>query len=290
MVLPPVIWLNVWIANGAVPSDAGSRSAYTRSVAPGVTAADVSTRCAQTICSVDVMRRACSGSGHTMRGVAATAALNSRRPTAKMPPVCRISSSFALSGTGSYVLPCVSFVSRRDCGSKLNASPSRASATASGLCTTCRPRLSALRRKMSPMLWPQTMTISRPTSSAMAFRPAGLISRDDPIANRSPAIDERLAAMDARAEIGHQVAERAGLPALVERVEALGHAIGGGRNLIGVDGVELLRLARGPSDPRKSARGRGSRRSTSLSRPSRRPTPPRRASRRASAWPAQSCA
>ena len=25
--LPPVIWLNVWIANGAVPSDAGSRSA-----------------------------------------------------------------------------------------------------------------------------------------------------------------------------------------------------------------------------------------------------------------------
>ena len=25
--VPPVIWLNVWIANGAVPSDAGSRSA-----------------------------------------------------------------------------------------------------------------------------------------------------------------------------------------------------------------------------------------------------------------------
>ena len=27
MLLPPVIWLKVWMANGAVPSDAGSRSA-----------------------------------------------------------------------------------------------------------------------------------------------------------------------------------------------------------------------------------------------------------------------
>jgi len=47
--------------------------------------------------------------------------------------------------------------------------------------------LSALRLKMSPMLPPQTITISRPASSAIAFSPAGLISRDDPIANRSPA-------------------------------------------------------------------------------------------------------
>ena len=31
--------------------------------------ADLSTRCAQTICSVDVMRRALLGSGHSMRGV-----------------------------------------------------------------------------------------------------------------------------------------------------------------------------------------------------------------------------
>src|SRR5262245_46367830 len=41
---------------------------------------------------------------------------------------------------------------------------------------------------MSPMLSPQTTTISRPTSSAIALRPAGLISRDEPMANRSPAI------------------------------------------------------------------------------------------------------
>ena len=51
--------------------------------------------------------------------------------------------------------------------------------------------------------------------------------------------DERLAAMDALAEIGHQVAERSGLPPLVERVEALGDAVRGRRDLIGVDRVEL---------------------------------------------------
>ena len=37
------------------------------------------------------------------------------------------------------------------------------------------------------MFAPQTTTISRPASSAIAFKPAGLISRDDPIAKRSPA-------------------------------------------------------------------------------------------------------
>jgi hypothetical protein len=49
---------------------------------------------------------------------------------------------------------------------------------------------------------------------------------------------ERLAG-GARAEVGHQVAERARLPALVERLEALGHAVGRRRDLVGVDRVEL---------------------------------------------------
>ena len=52
---------------------------------------------------------------------------------------------------------------------------------------------------------------------------------------------ERLAAMHAGAKIRHQIAERSRLPSLVERVEALRHAVGGRRNLIGVDRVELLR-------------------------------------------------
>src|SRR5881275_2445472 len=55
---------------------------------------------------------------------------------------------------------------------------------------------------------------------------------------------ERLAAVDALAEVGHQVAEGAGLPPLVERLEALGDAVGGRRDLIGIDRVELLLLAR----------------------------------------------
>src|SRR5881397_565043 len=41
---------------------------------------------------------------------------------------------------------------------------------------------------MSPMLAPQTTTISRPASSAIPFSPAGDISREEPIAKRSPAI------------------------------------------------------------------------------------------------------
>ena len=132
-----------------------------------------------------------------------------------------------------------------------NSSPSRASATASGLCTTCSPRLSALRRKMSPMLLPQTITISQADffGDRLEAGRAHLARRADgePVAGD----EEGLAAVDARAEVGHQVAERSRLPALVERLEALRHAVGGRRDLIGVDGVELLLLARGPSDPRR---------------------------------------
>ena len=52
--------------------------------------------------------------------------------------------------------------------------------------------------------------------------------------------DEGLPAVHARAEVGHQVAERAGFPLLVERLEALGHAVGGRRDLIRVDRVAFL--------------------------------------------------
>ena len=45
--------------------------------------------------------------------------------------------------------------------------------------------------------------------------------------------------MDPLAEVRHQVAERARLPALVEGLEALGDAVGGGRDLVGVDGIQL---------------------------------------------------
>jgi len=69
--------------------------------------------------------------------------------------------------------------------------------------------------------------------------------------------------VDPRAEVGHQVAERAGLPALVESVETLGHAVGRRRNLIGVDRVELFLLAEDfqiPEDQRPAANHGGGRR------------------------------
>src|SRR5262249_32399144 len=54
--------------------------------------------------------------------------------------------------------------------------------------------------------------------------------------------EERLAPMHALAEVGHEIPERSRLPALGERVEALGHTIGPGRDLIGIDRVELFLL------------------------------------------------
>ena len=55
--------------------------------------------------------------------------------------------------------------------------------------------------------------------------------------------EKRFPAVHARPEVGHQIAERPGLPPLIQRLEALGNAVGGGRNLVRVDGVELLFLA-----------------------------------------------
>ena len=66
--------------------------------------------------------------------------------------------------------------------------------------------------------------------------------------------DERLTRVHARAEAGHQMAKRSRLPAFVQGRQALGHAVGGRRDLIRVDGVELLAgLTRIPEDQRPSA-------------------------------------
>src|SRR5688572_27746211 len=43
--------------------------------------------------------------------------------------------------------------------------------------------------------------------------------------------------MDTGAEVGHQISERAGLPTFVKGFERLGDAVGGGRDLVGVDSV-----------------------------------------------------
>ena len=94
---------------------------------------------------------------------------------------------FRSAAAGRSCAPASRWSAARAPGRRRSSSPSCASSTASGHCTTCRPRFSALRRKMSPMLSPQTTTSSSPTSSATALSPAGLISRDEPMAKRSPA-------------------------------------------------------------------------------------------------------
>ncbi len=63
--------------------------------------------------------------------------------------------------------------------------------------------------------------------------------------------EERLARVDALAEIRHQVSKRSLFPFLIEGVKALRHAVGGRRDLIGVDGVQFLPGAlRVPEDER----------------------------------------
>src|SRR5438309_2526174 len=57
--------------------------------------------------------------------------------------------------------------------------------------------------------------------------------------------------MNALPEVRHQVTERAQLPALIEPVEALRDAVIRGRDLVGVDGIQLLaRNLRIPEDQR----------------------------------------
>src|SRR6266540_2293871 len=52
--------------------------------------------------------------------------------------------------------------------------------------------------------------------------------------------DEVLAAVHALAEVRHQEAERACPPAVIQSLEALRHAVVRGRDLVGVDRVQLL--------------------------------------------------
>ena len=213
----------------------------------------LSTRCAHMICSVVVMPR-----GAARRRASRSPARAHRRrelaPADREDAAAAADLLFLRRQRHRRRRSCPASRSRaRACGSNVNSSPSRASATASGLCTTCRPRLKPLRRKMSPMLWPQTIDHLEAGlfGDALEARRAHLARRADREAIAGD--DERLAAMHARAEVRHQVAERAGLPALVERLEALRHAIGRRRDLVGVDRVELLRLRRRSSDPRRSA-------------------------------------
>jgi len=66
--------------------------------------------------------------------------------------------------------------------------------------------------------------------------------------------EEGLPRVNARAKARHEIPEGAFLPALVQRGEALGDAILGGRDLVGVDGVALLPGTLGvPKDERASA-------------------------------------
>src|SRR5262249_4507779 len=60
--------------------------------------------------------------------------------------------------------------------------------------------------------------------------------------------EEGLARMHPPSEIGHEVTERARLPAFVQSLQTLGDAILGGRDLIGVDRVQLLPWALGDPD------------------------------------------
>src|SRR5206468_1692705 len=65
---------------------------------------------------------------------------------------------------------------------------------------------------------------------------------------------EGLAAVHPFPEIGHEIAEGPGLPALVQAVERLRHAVGRRGDLVGVDGVALLsRARRVPEDQRATA-------------------------------------
>src|SRR5579872_3488870 len=74
--------------------------------------------------------------------------------------------------------------------------------------------------------------------------------------------------MNAGPKIRHQIAKRSGLPALVECLETLRHAVSGRRDLIGVYRVELLLFARHPKIPKNQRLTRDERHLGSLCAPS----------------------
>ncbi len=260
MELPPVIWLNVWIENGAVPSDAGSRSAYTRRVAPGCTTASLSTRCAQTICSVVVMRRGELRLRPPHLG---------KRPdrAAELAPAdgedaAARADLLLLGRQGNrrvvLALRLVGQAARRGIEGEFVAVPS----VLDGLRALhdVQPEVEGV----APEDVAHAVAADDDELEALFLRHALQSSRahlargpdGEPLARDQ----EILAAVHARAEVGHEVAEGARLPPLVERLEALGDAVGGRRDLVGVDRVELFAGdLRVPEDERLAAdRRRGS--------------------------------
>jgi len=217
-----MICRKVWMAKGAVPSEAGRRSGVDLKRRTGFTSARLSTRCAQMICSVVVMRRASSGSGNSTSGCRARAAATSRRPTSKIPPPLRISSSFTVRGTGRVLLP-LRDVSER---ARLHVEFQRVAVSRVG------HRLGALHDVEAEIERVPPEDVAHvgaadddhlePRFLGDSLESRGRHLAEEPMAKRSAGDEERLPRVDAGAEVGHDVAEGARLPALVERGERLG--------------------------------------------------------------------
>ena len=154
-------------------------------------------------------------------GARSTEDRSSRRPIAKIPPLCLISSSLGVSGTGSYVFPCVTLVIRRVTGS--NEKFVAVARVGDGL--------RALDDVQAEIEGVAAEDVAHVVAGDDDHLEAGFFrnglepgrrhlargSDGKPIAGD----DERLARVHARAEVGHQIAKRSRLPAFVQRVDRL---------------------------------------------------------------------
>ena len=229
-------------------------------VSPGTSVRrSLSTRCAQMICSVVVIDRASAASGNSTTGACSTDARNSRRPTAMMPPLRRISSSFGVSGSGSYVFDCVRFSSRLVLGIEQKLVTVPCIVDRLGALHDMQPEIERVAAEdvsdadAADDDHLETGFLRNPLEPGGAHLTRG--ANCEPVAGHH----EGLPAVHPFAEVGHQIAERSGLPAVVERFQAFGNAIGRRRNLVGIDGVEFPPVFRSPAawDPRKSVLCRG---------------------------------
>ena len=240
------------MANGAVPSDAGSRSAYTRSVSPGGRRRRV---------LVDAMRPDdLLGRGHAAGGVP--------RPASRSRGVSTDAAELtAADGEDSAAAADLFFLGRerhrlvglllRDVGQLARRGIERE------LVAVLRigDRLRTLDNMEAEIEGVAAKDVAHVVAAddnelqpgflrhALQSGRAHLTRRADGEAVAGD--DERLAAVHPLAEVRHQIAEGACLPSLVQCLQALGDTVGRWRDLIGVDRIELLRP--GSSDPRKSA-------------------------------------
>ena len=240
------------MANGAVPSDAGSRSAYTRTGIAGNSASlfvylvrpdNLFGRRHRSSEREATRRSACARLTLETRG-------GHRNDAAAAPDLLLLRRQRKRLG----VFDCVRFSSRLVWGSNRNSSPSLASLTAWAL-HDMQPEVERIAAEETDANAADDDHVET-SFSAIPFSPRGSSHARSQLRTGRRA-HKRLRGARSR-KVGHQITKRSSLPPFVERLQTFRNAISCRCNLVGIDGVEFPPVFHALAvDPRKSVPCRG---------------------------------